>query len=246
MNERENLQRGIQNPVGMVVAAARANRPGRVELSGRLVSLLPVDAAAHGDALWDGTCTHDELWMHMAHGPFAERSAFEAHLTWMAVSEDPFFYAIVDNASGLAVGYASYLRIELIHRVIEVGNIVFTPKLKKTAGATEAMYLLARNAFEQLGFRRYEWKCDAKNLPSRCAALRLGFQFEGIFRQHMMIKGLNRDTSWFSIVDHEWPARKKALELWLKSENFDGQGRQRVSLSTLTASFRSDENGAVS
>ncbi len=178
----------------------------------------------------------------MAHGPFSDRAAFESHLNWMATSKDPFFYAIVDQHSKQAVGYASYLRMDLIHRVIEVGNIVYGPKLQRTAGATEAMYMMMRNAFEELGYRRYEWKCDSKNMPSRRAALRLGFQFEGIFRQHMIIKGLNRDTAWFSIVDAEWPARKEALERWLKAENFDEQGHQKLSLSAQKASPASHES----
>ncbi len=221
----------------------RAKRPGREELSGRVVSVVPIDPGVHGEALWEGTRAHDELWTYMAHGPFPERGAFETHLNWMAVSEDPFFYAIVEKATKRAVGYASYLRIELIHRVIEVGNIVYTPKLQRTVGATEAMYLMMRYAFDELGYRRYEWKCDSKNMPSRRAASRLGFQFEGIFRQHMIIKGLNRDTAWFSIVDSEWPARKKALETWLTAENFEEQGQQKIALSELMGALAGDEVG---
>lgn len=245
MSERANSQREEESSVGAVVPAFRAKRPGRVELNGRLVSLVPIEPAPHGAALWEGTRADDDLWTYMAHGPFAEQCAFEAHLNWMAASEDPFFYAIVDRAEGMAVGYASYLRIELIHRVIEVGHIVFTPKLQRTPAATEAMYLMARNAFEDLGYRRYEWKCDSRNQPSRRAALRLGFQYEGIFRQHMIIKGRNRDTAWYSIVDTEWTSRKEALEAWLKPENFDERGSQKVSLSSLTASLPNDENRAV-
>ena len=211
----------------------RAKRPGRTELCGRVVSVVPLNPKVHGDALWEETHAHDDLWTYMAHGPFSERAAFESHLNWMASSEDPLFFAIVENATNRAVGYASYLRIELIHRVIEVGNIVYSPRLQRTVGATEAMYLMMRHALVDLGYRRYEWKCDSKNMPSRRAALRLGFQFEGIFRQHMIIKRLNRDTAWFSIVDSEWDARKKAFEAWLRPENFDEQGRQKNSLSAL-------------
>ncbi len=233
MSERAKSQSVAENHAGLVVPTVRSKRPGRVELNGRVVLLTPIDPGAHGDALWEGTRAHDGLWTYMAHGPFLDRVAFGSHLNWMATSEDPIFYAIVDRDIKRAVGYASHLRIELTHRVIEVGNIVYTPKLQRTAGATEAMYLMMRYAFEELGYRRYEWKCDSKNMPSRRAALRLGFRFEGIFRQHMIIKGLNRDTAWFSIVDTEWPARKKALETWLKAENFDEQGHQKVSLSSL-------------
>jgi RimJ/RimL family protein N-acetyltransferase len=127
------------------------------------------------------------------------------------------------------------MRIEPSHRVIEVGSILFTPRLQRTVGATEAMYLMARHVFEDLGYRRYEWKCNALNAPSRGAALRLGFTFEGIFRQHMIIKGRNRDTAWFSMLDPEWPKRKAAFERWLDPSNFDAEGRQRVSLSALNS-----------
>ena len=135
----------------------------------------------------------------------------------------------------MAAGYASYMRIEPAQGVVEVGNILLTPQLQRTAAATEAMYLMASHAFEYLGYRRYEWKCDAENLPSRRAALRLGFTFEGIFRQHMVVKGRNRNTAWFSMLDREWPARKEALEAWLAPANFDSEGRQRQSLGQLQA-----------
>jgi RimJ/RimL family protein N-acetyltransferase len=226
----------LEGRVGAVVPAVRPKRPGRIELAGRVVALTPIIPGEHGDELWEGTRTHDDLWTYMAQGPFSDRSTFDTHVQWMASSEDPIFYAIVERVSKLALGYASYLRIELNHRVIEVGNIVYTPKLQRTVGATEAMYLMMRYAFEELGYRRYEWKCDSNNMPSRRAALRLGFQFEGIFRQHMIVKGLNRDTAWFSIMDSEWPKRKRALETWLNPENFDGQGRQKLSLSKLNES----------
>jgi RimJ/RimL family protein N-acetyltransferase len=125
------------------------------------------------------------------------------------------------------------MRIEPAHRVIEVGGILFTPRLQRTVGATEAMYLMARHVFEDLGYRRYEWKCNALNAPSRRAALRLGFTFEGVFRQHMIVKGRNRDTAWFSMLDSEWPQRKAAFERWLDPSNFNAEGRQQVSLSAL-------------
>ena len=143
------------------------------------------------------------------------------------------FFAILDNPSGKAVGYASYMRIEPVHRVIEVGSILYTPRLQQTTLATEAMYLMARHVFEDLGYRRYEWKCNALNAPSRRAALRFGFTFEGIFRQHMIVKGRNRDTAWFSMLDSEWPVRKANFERWLDPSNFGADGRQKVALSTL-------------
>src|ERR1700733_11500370 len=151
----------------------------------------------------------------MSEGPFATRADVDAAFDKNARSTDPLFFAIVDNATGVPVGQASYLRIEPRHRVIEVGNIMFTPSLQRSCGATEAMYLMARHAFEDLGYRRYEWKCNALNEPSRRAALRLGFVFEGVFRQHMIIKGRNRDTAWFSMLDSEWPRRRASFEQWL-------------------------------
>ncbi len=182
--------------------------PQRRALEGRLVTVAPLDPAAHAAALYAGSQGEGEedLWRYMGDGPFRDRIEFESSLRSKAESEDPLFFAILDRASGQALGYASYLRITPAHRVIEVGNIVYTRQLQRTTAATEAMYLMARHVFEDLGYRRYEWKCNALNAPSRRAALRLGFQFEGIFRQHMIVKGRNRDTAWYSMLDSEWPA----------------------------------------
>jgi len=166
----------------------------------------------------------------MPDGPFLEREAFDENMRSKEVSEDPLFYAIVDRRTRLAVGRAALMRIDPQNRVIEVGNIMYTLALQRTRGATEAMYLLARYVFEDLGYRRYEWKCNALNEPSRRAALRLGFSFEGIFRQHMIVKGRNRDTAWFSMLDSEWPARKREFERWLDGSNFDSQGLQKTPL----------------
>jgi RimJ/RimL family protein N-acetyltransferase len=173
------------------------------------------------------------LWRYLFEGPFPNRRAFDDFLERVSSQTDPLFFAIVDKTSGLAVGYASYLRIEPLHRCIEVGNILYTPRLQQTAGATEAMYLMARHVFEDLAFRRYEWKCNALNEPSRRAATRLGFTFEGIFRQHMIVKGHNRDTAWYSMIDSEWPSRRANFESWLDPSNFDAGGRQKLSLSAL-------------
>ncbi len=202
-------------------------------LSGRLVRLVPLDPAAHGDSLYAGSHGEDRerLWRYLFDGPFQDRAAFDQSLREKSTSLDAVFFAILDNFTNRATGYASYMRIEPRHRVIEVGSILFTPALQRTTGATEAMYLMARHAFEDLGYRRYEWKCDALNAPSRAAALRLGFTFEGIFRQHMIVKGRNRDTAWFSMLDSEWPALKVRFERWLEPSNFDGEGRQITSLS---------------
>jgi RimJ/RimL family protein N-acetyltransferase len=209
--------------------------PQLVTLEGRLVNVMPLDPLAHAASLYAGTHGEDRdaIWRFMADGPFPNLAGFESSLRIKAASQDPLFYTILDRATGAAAGYASYMRIKPAHRVIEVGSIVFTRALQKTAGATEAMYLMARYAFEQLGYRRYEWKCNALHSGSMRAAARLGFRFEGIFRQHMIIKGLNRDTAWFAMLDHEWPARKANLERWLNASNFDAAGKQVVSLSAL-------------
>jgi len=218
-----------------LIDASPAKTPSHVRLPGRLVTIEPLDPAAHADALYDashGDGKH-ELWRYLWDGPYPNRSAFEASVRERAASTDPLCFAIVDNRSRLAAGHAAYLRITPAHRVIEIGSILFTPVIQRTAGATEAMYLMARHAFEDLGYRRYEWKCDARNTPSRRAALRLGFQFEGIFRQHMIIKGQNRDTAWFAMLDSEWPLRKANFERWLHPSNFDSNGKQKESLSHL-------------
>jgi len=224
------------------VDAAPAKRPQRTRLEGRTVSIVPLDPNAHADALFAsaGGEQNEALWRYLFEGPFATRAEFDISLRQKALSEDPFFFAILDKSSGEAVGYAAYMRIEPAHRVIEIGSILFTPRLQRTIGATEAMYLMAQHVFEGLGYRRYEWKCNALNAPSRSAALRLGFTFEGIFRQHMIIKGRNRDTAWFSMLDSEWPKRKAVFERWLDPSNFDATGRQRMSLSTLNSKV---ENG---
>jgi RimJ/RimL family protein N-acetyltransferase len=222
-------------PVGAAVDPRPAARPARVRLEGRYVDMVPLDAAGHGDALFQ-RFAHDEhahLWTYMFDGPFPNREAFDEGLQRCVASEDPLFYAIVDRASGAAVGRAALMRIEPAHRVIEVGSIVYSPDLQRRRGATEAMYLLARYVFEALGYRRYEWKCNALNEPSRAAALRLGFTFEGVFRQHMIVKGRNRDTAWYSMLDDEWPSRKARFERWLAPENFDANGRQKRSLGEL-------------
>jgi RimJ/RimL family protein N-acetyltransferase len=225
----------VKGPIGPRVDGPPARRPIRTTLPGRVATLAPLDPQLHGSALyeWIQGEAGERVWQYLFEGPFADRAAFDVHLKRIAASEDPLFFAILDNASGSAVGYASYMRIEPVHRVIEVGSILYTPRLQQTTLATEAMYLMARHVFDDLGYRRYEWKCNALNAPSRRAALRFGFTFEGIFRQHMIVKGRNRDTAWFSMLDSEWPARKANFERWLDPSNFGGDGRQKVALSTL-------------
>lgn len=218
----------------MTLSTAPAPIPSRITMEGRYAVIEPIDPRRHGNDLWNASNGPENhgLWTYLAEGPFQSREEFDALLRAKASSEDPLVFAIIDRANGRAKGYASYMRIEPKHRVIEVGGILFTHSLQRTRAATEAMYLMARHVFEELGYRRYEWKCNALNEPSRRAALRLGFTFEGIFRRHMIVKGQNRDTAWFSMLDSEWPQRKQALERWLARENFDENGRQKSPLSS--------------
>lgn len=213
-----------------------AQLPRPVTLRGRYVTLEPLDAARHSADLWEGLRGHDALWRWMAQGPYPDATAMMNGEDQWRTANSAVLLAIVAGKTGRAAGWASYMRIEPAHGVIEVGNVMFSPILQQTREATEAMYLMARHVFEDLGYRRYEWKCNAENEPSRRAALRLGFAFEGIFRQHMVVKGRNRDTAWFAMLDRDWPARKRAFEEWLEPGNFDGEGRQRQSLSGIAKS----------
>jgi len=207
--------------------------PGPAAIEGRFVRLERLDAQAHGADLAAAWLGHDWLWDYMFHGPFADAAAVMRYLETIAGQPDPYFYAIRDLASGRVVGVASLMRITPAMGVIEAGNICLSPALQRRPAATEAMFLPMQWAFEA-GYRRYEWKCDALNLPSRRAAQRLGLGFEGVFRQHMVVKGRNRDTAWFAATDRDWPALRAACEEWLSPGNFDAEGRQRVALSTLT------------
>jgi len=221
-------------PVGLPVDGKQAPRPGPVLLQGRYGRIEKLNAARDGASLWQAVKGHNALWPYMGYGPFADEAAFAAWLAERPKLEDPYSYAIIDK-DDRAVGIATLMEIRPAMRVIEVGNIVYTPRLQRTPLGTEAQYLLAKYVFETLGYRRYEWKCNALNAPSRRAALRYGFTFEGIFRQHFIVKGRNRDTAWFSMLDSEWPTRKAAFERWLDPENFDAQGKQKVGLSSLNA-----------
>ncbi len=207
--------------------------PRPVTLHGQYVTLEPLDAARHGAGLWQAIRSHDEAWTWLGDGPYADEASLRDALAKKQAAPDAVFFALLPAETGLATGYASYMRIEPAHGVVEVGNILFAPPLQRTRAATEAMYLMARHVFDDLGYRRYEWKCNAENVPSRRAALRFGFTFEGIFRQHMVVKGRSRDTAWFAMLDHEWPARKRAFEAWLEQANFDARGHQRHSLAAL-------------
>lgn len=203
--------------------------PERVVLEGRWARVEPIDPARHARDLFEASAGADEIWTYLAYGPFADEASFTRWLEERARSNDPLFYAIIDRLSGKAAGVASLLRMDVANGVIEIGHIWFGPALQKTRQATEAIYLLSRYAFD-LGNRRYEWKCDSLNEGSRRAALRFGFVYEGVFRKHMVVKGRNRDTAWFSITDDEWPERRAAFEAWLDPSNFDSSGAQRHSL----------------
>jgi RimJ/RimL family protein N-acetyltransferase len=172
---------------------------------------------------------HDTIWAYLPAGPFADQVEFDAYIAAYEDNKERIFYAVID-AAGRAVGILSLMEIRPAMRVVEVGNIVYSPALQHTPLGTEAQYLIARYAFETLGYRRYEWKCNALNAASKRAAERFGFTYEGLFRQHMIVKGHSRDTAWFSILDSEWPARKAAFERWLAPENFDRDGRQKTKL----------------
>ncbi len=229
----EGLPIGKRLPTALL---SPAPRPGPVTLRGRNVIVDRPDAARDAASLFAATHgpERDALWLYMGAGPFADLAAFRTWLDQRLDAADPYFYALRDPATGAVLGLASLMRIDTSHRVMEVGNIVYSPHLQRSIAATEAMYLLARYAFE-LGYRRYEWKCNAHNLPSRRAAERLGFVFEGIFRQHMIIKGRSRDTAWFAILDGDWPAVQRGFECWLDPANFDAQGQQRNGLAALRA-----------
>jgi RimJ/RimL family protein N-acetyltransferase len=211
-------------------------RPARAALEGRFCRVEPLDVERHARQLHDANSLDPDgrIWTYLFSGPFA---SFEEYRTWLEprpASEDPLFYAFVDLQRAQAVGTGAYMRIDVANGVMEVGHLAFSPLMQRAPVATEAMYLMMRNAFD-LGYRRYEWKCDALNAASRRAAERLGFTFEGIFRQAIVYKGRSRDTAWYSIIDREWPALDAAFRAWLDPCNFDATGRQRQSLAALRA-----------
>lgn len=213
-------------------------RPTRIALQGRYCSIEPLDIARHAADLFHAYSADDgRMWTYLSVGPFTDLTAYIHWATAASVSADPLFNAIVDAHSGRAIGVAAHMRIDPANGVIEIGHVTYSPQLQRTRAATEAMFLMMQYAFE-LGYRRYEWKCDALNAPSRAAAQRLGFTYEGVFRQAVVYKGRTRDTAWFSIIDTEWPALRAAFTQWLVPANFDEMERQRVALSTLTALAR--------
>ena len=215
-------------------------RPPRTPTEGRLCRVEPLNAAQHAAPLHEANSRDHEgcNWTYLPYGPFASAEEYAVWVRSVEAGDDPVFFAIVDLASNRPVGVASYLRIDPAMGSIEVGHLCFSPLLQRTPTATEAMYLMMRRAFEELGYRRYEWKCDSFNLPSRAAAERLGFVYEGIFLQAVVVKGRNRDNAWYSIVDGEWPAVRSAFEAWLAPLNFDAAGAQRRRLAVLLSEAR--------
>lgn len=213
-------------------------------LEGSYVRLERLDADAHAADLHRAYSGHAALWDYMPYGPFSSASAYHRWAKDMAAGADPLFYVLRDKATGACGGVASYLRITPAAGSIEVGHICLAPEIAQTRAWTEAMFLMMDWAF-RAGYRRYEWKCNALNLPSRRAAQRLGFSFEGVFRQHLVVKGRNRDTAWFAVIDSDWPALHEAFTAWLSPRNFDAQGRQRERLSDLTRLVRQAEDPAL-
>ena len=215
-----------------------ARPPVRESLDGRYGRVVPVDPGRHAHDLFEashGLEGDPAIWNHLGYGPFPDAAGFAAWLAERAASADPLFFAVIDGASGRALGMASYLRMVPADGVIEVGHIWYAPALQRTRLATEAIFLMARHAFEVLGNRRFEWKCNARNTPSRRAAIRFGFSFEGLFRQHMIVKGRNRDTAWYAMIDRDWPKIREAFEAWLDPGNFDAEGRQKRPLAARDA-----------
>ncbi|MDX1757187.1 MAG: GNAT family protein [Marinobacter sp.] len=210
--------------------------PPRTVLKGRYCRLEPLDPERHGSDLWTVFAEDAEGrgWTYMPYGPFADELSFRQWLLDTCCGDDPLFFAIVEPQNGQAVGVASYLRITPRHGVVEVGHLHFSRRIQRSPVTTEAMVLMMRQAFS-LGYRRYEWKCDALNAPSRAAAQRLGFHYEGTFRQHVVYKGRSRDTAWFAITDADWRELEPVFERWLAPENFGPEGAQKTRLSDMTA-----------
>jgi len=212
-------------------------RPGREVMEGRYMRLEPLDAARHGDGLFEASSVVDasERFRWLPDFPPQTRADFQPWLDKVQASEDPLFFTVIDKASGRIAGRQTLMRIDAANGVIEIGNIYWGPIISRRPAATEAQYLFMKYAFDTLGYRRYEWKCNNANLPSKRAAERFGFQFEGIFRQHLVVKGENRDTAWYSVIDTEWPALKRAYDAWLDPANYDAEGNQKRRLEDFRA-----------
>ena len=234
MNEQARNELG--QPIGAALPDWSARpRPPRTAIAGRFCRIAPLDPERHAVDLFAANSEDREgrNWTYLPYGPFASFDLYRNYLDAAARRDDPLVHAIIEQASGQAVGVASLMRIDQAAGVIEVGGINYSPRLQRKPAASEAMYLLMRRVFDELGYRRYEWKCDSLNAPSRAAAQRLGFRYEGLFRQATVYKGRSRDTAWFSILDAEWPDLRSAFERWLDPANFDDGGHQRKSLAAL-------------
>ena len=229
-------------PNGSQVPELPSGRFPRTDLlEGRFVKLVPLDPEQHAADLFAAShavAGTETIWDYLPYGPFADSEQYQSWLRASAASSDPLFFTMCDLSSGKALGLASYLNIVPLQGVIEVGHIMLGIDLQKTTAATEALFLMFAYAMDELGYRRLEWKCNALNARSRQAAVRYGFRYEGTFYNHVIVKGHNRDTAWYSIIDREWPEIRSAFQTWLEPTNFDSQGNQRVALSVLTASVR--------
>jgi len=228
-------------PIGPALADWSARpAPPATPMAGRYCRLEPVDTARHAQSLYAAfsAAPDGRDWTYMSAGPFADSAKFDAHMARIADSVDPQHHAIIDTRSGDAVGTAALMRVDRSNGVIEVGHVSYSRRLQRTSAATEAIHLLMQRVFDDLGYRRFEWKCDDLNAPSRAAALRLGFTFEGIFRQAIVYKGRSRDTAWFSMTDGEWLRVRSAYAQWLAPGNFDAAGQQRRRLGELIAEAR--------
>jgi RimJ/RimL family protein N-acetyltransferase len=232
-------------PLGKELGWTPVERPSRAPLVGTHITLRAVDHASDAPALYslshlpDGDPT---IWTYLPDGPYASPEHLQGMLEWAHASDDPIYFTLVSKAEERPMGLASYLRITPEFGVIEIGHIWFGVPLQRTTAATEAIYLLACRAFDEYGYRRLEWKCNALNARSRRAAERFGFRFEGVFRQHQVVKGRNRDTAWFAITDREWPQIRSAFQAWLAEENFDDTGRQKRALKALMDEARDGQS----
>jgi len=230
MSDRQNT---FGQPIGSNLHQWSARPlPPQTPMIGRWCRVEPMDVDRHAADLHEanGDDAEGRNWTYLNSEPFESLNAYREWLGKMSSNSDPFFHAVVDTKTGKAVGVAAFLRIDPVNGVIEVGHINYSPRLQRTPAATEAMFLMMSRVFDLLRYRRYEWKCDNLNAPSHAAAERLGFHFEGIFRQALVYKSRNRDTAWYSMLDSEWPARKREFERWLSPANFDGDGRQKTKL----------------
>ena len=207
-------------------------RPERIVLNGRYARLEPLNAASHGPGLLASAQEPggDDRFRYLFDNAPADAADLALWLDKASASNDPMFFAVIDRETGRAQGRQSLMRIDPVHGVIEVGNILWGPAISRTRVATEALYLFARHVFDDLGYRRLEWKCDDRNAPSKRAAPRFGFAFEGVFRQHMVVKGQNRDTAWFAMTNADWPRLRAGYEAWLEPDNFDQTGQQKAKL----------------